>query len=184
VQRTRFSAITKDEIERAFAEMGRIDECLAAAGASRRDIDLIWGAVLTRFLTLANQSITKRPFGDVLSAGRVQTPTLKLIVDREKERDAFVAETYWQVRADLALGEDEFTALHATSRFSDEETARRALAAAEAASTGTVTALEKTKRTQNPPTPFNTTALQAAAAAEGISPSVTMRVAESLYMDG
>jgi DNA topoisomerase-1 len=184
VQRTRFSAITKGEIERAFAEMGHIDECLAAAGASRQDIDLIWGAVLTRYLTLANQTVTKRPFGDVLSAGRVQTPTLKLIVDREKERNAFVAETYWQVRADLALGEDGFGALHATSRFSDEAAAGRAFAAAQAAETGVVGAVEKTKRTQNPPTPFNTTALQAAAAAEGISPAQTMRVAESLYMDG
>ncbi len=184
VERTRFSAITKGEIERAFAEMGHVDECLAAAGASRQDIDLIWGAVLTRLFTLAHQIVTRRPFGDVLSAGRVQTPTLKLIVDREKERDAFVPETYWQVRADLALGEDEFTALHATSRFSDKEAAGKALSAAQGAKTGTVTALEKTKRTQNPPTPFNTTALQAAAAAEGISPAQTMRTAESLYMDG
>jgi DNA topoisomerase-1 len=184
VARTRFSAITKGEIERAFSEMGTVDECLAAAGASRQDIDLIWGAVLTRYLTLANQTVTKRPFGDVLSAGRVQTPTLKIIVDREAERDAFVPETYWQVKADLKFGADEFTATHATDRFSDEAAARAAFAAADGAVNGSVTSMETTRRTQRPPTPFNTTSLQAAAASEGISPSQTMRVAESLYMDG
>ncbi|MBW6469262.1 MAG: DNA topoisomerase, partial [Coriobacteriia bacterium] len=52
VSRVRFSAITKDEIERAFAEPGELSEELADAGATRQDIDLVWGAVLTRYLTL------------------------------------------------------------------------------------------------------------------------------------
>ena len=51
IKRARFSAITKDEVERAFAELVEVDECLAQAGESRQDIDLVWGAVLTRYLT-------------------------------------------------------------------------------------------------------------------------------------
>ena len=187
VQRTRFSAITKGEIERAFDEMGHIDECLAAAGASRQDIDLMWGAVLTRYLTLANQTVTKRPFGDVLSAGRVQTPTLKLIVDREKERDAFVPETYWQVRADLAAGEDEFTALHATSRFSDEEArARRRSRRRPRPPThghrdlrGDDASARRTRRRRSTRPPCRPPPPRRAS-----RPRTTMRVAESLYMDG
>ena len=53
IKRARFSAITKDEIERAFAELVPVDDCLAQAGESRQDIDLVWGAVLTRYLTMA-----------------------------------------------------------------------------------------------------------------------------------
>jgi DNA topoisomerase-1 len=124
VSRVRFSAITKDEIERAFAEPSEISECLAQAGESRQDIDLVWGATLTRYLTLAHQKSTRRPFGDVLSAGRVQTPTLKLIVDREAERDRFVPEDYWVLKGSFESGGEEFTAGHATDRFSTEEAAR------------------------------------------------------------
>ena len=186
VTRARFSAITKDEIERAFAEQGTLSEELADAGATRQDIDLIWGAVLTRYLTLASNAASKRAWGDMLSAGRVQTPTLKLIVDRERERDAFVPEDYWTVRARFSPGsaEDEFGASHAAERFTDVAEAERVMAAVSGASEGTVAEVTKTKRTVKPPTPFNTTALQAAAAAEGLSPSRTMRIAESLYMSG
>ena len=118
VTRVRFSAITKDEIERAFAEEGELSEALAQAGETRQEIDLIWGAVLTRYLTLTLQRVTRKPFGDVLSSGRVQTPTLKLIVDREKEREAFVPEDFWVVRATFESGGTEFGAAHATEKFS------------------------------------------------------------------
>jgi DNA topoisomerase I len=190
VSRIRFSAITKDEIERAFAEPGELSEELADAGATRQDIDLVWGAVLTRYLTLASNAASKRAWGDMLSAGRVQTPTLKLIVDRERERDAFVPEDYWTVRARFApaggeAGDDnEFGASHATERFKDVAEAERVMAAVSGAREGSVAEVTKSRRTVKPPTPFNTTALQAAAANEGISPSRTMRIAESLYMSG
>jgi len=183
VQRARFSAITKEEIERAFSELTAVDDCLAQAGESRQDIDLVWGAVLTRYLTMAKYS----GFGNVKSAGRVQTPTLALIVEREREREAFVPEVYWQIKAGFRAGEGEdgeFSAGHATDRFKDEATAKAALAAVEGATSGSVSAAEKKRRQVKPPTPFNTTALQAAAAAEGISPARTMRIAESLYMNG
>ncbi|GAB4282209.1 MAG: DNA topoisomerase I [Coriobacteriia bacterium] len=184
VSRVRFSAITKDEIERAFAEADTVSEALAEAGETRQDIDLIWGAVMTRYLTLAHQKITRRPFGDVLSAGRVQTPTLKLIVDREKEREAFVPENYWVVKATFSQGGEEFGATHATDRFTAEAEARAAVAATEGADSGVVTAVKRTRRTVNPPAPFNTTSLMAAAASEGLTPARTMRIAESLYMSG
>jgi DNA topoisomerase-1 len=184
VKRVRFSAITKDDIERAFAEPTDISEELAQAGESRQDIDLIWGAVLTRYLTLAHQLQTRRPYGDVLSAGRVQTPTLKLIVDREAERDAFVPEDYWVVKGEFAHGGEEFTAPHAADRFKVEADARAALAAVEGATTGTILETKRTRRRIDPPTPFNTTALMAAAASEGLNPARTMQVAEKLYLAG
>ena len=180
IYRARFSAITKDEVERAFAELVSVDDCLAQAGESRQDIDLVWGAVLTRYLTMAKYS----GFGNVKSAGRVQTPTLALIVEREREREAFVPEHYWTVKGAFSSARTEFSAGHATDRFKAEADAQRVMDAIAGATSGTITAAEKKQRKVAPPTPFNTTALQAAAAAEGITPARTMRIAESLYMDG
>ncbi|MEN6430620.1 MAG: DNA topoisomerase I, partial [Coriobacteriales bacterium] len=184
VSRVRFSAITKDEIERAFAEAGTVSDELAQAGETRQDIDLIWGAVLTRYLTKVKFS----GFGRPRSAGRVQTPTLKLIVDRELEREAFIPETYWVVKAAFATstetGPQEFEATHSTERFGSAEAAQAVLDAVTGATSGTVAEVVTTRRTVKPPTPFNTTALQAAAAAEGLSPARAMRIAETLYMNG
>lgn len=180
IRRARFSAITKDEIERAFAELTDVDDCLAQAGESRQDIDLVWGAVLTRYLTTAKYS----GFGNVKSAGRVQTPTLALIVEREREREAFVPETYWQVRGRITAGADEFGAGHASNNFSDAGAAQAAMSAVEGAKAARVVSVVTQRRSAAPPTPFNTTALQAAAASEGLSPARTMRIAESLYMNG
>lgn len=184
VSRVRFSAITRDEIQRAFAEPGEISEPLAQAGESRQDIDLVWGAALTRYLTLALQTKTRRPFGDVLSAGRVQTPTLKLIVDREAERNRFVPEDYWTVKGAFEANGQPVTASHATERFKSEADARAVLDAVAGATSGTVSATKRTRRKVDPPVPFNTTSLMAAAASEGLTPARTMQVAESLYMSG
>jgi len=184
VSRVRFSAITKDEIQRAFAEPGTISEELAQAGASRQDIDLAWGAALTRFLTLALQMKTRRSYGDVLSAGRVQTPTLKLIVDREAERTAFVPEAYWTVKGAFDADGTPVTATHATDRFKSEVAALAAMEAVAGAKTGTVVETKNTRRKVDPPVPFNTTSLMAVAANEGLTPARTMQVAESLYMSG
>ena len=77
-----------------------LDTDLASAGASRQDIDLIWGAVLTRYLTLVKFA----GYGNVRSSGRVQTPTLALIVARERERLAFVPEDYWVIKGAFDSG--------------------------------------------------------------------------------
>jgi len=180
VHRARFSAITKDEIERAFSELGTVSDELAAAGEARQDIDLVWGAVLTRYLTKVRFAGVGRP----RSAGRVQTPTLKLIVDREIERDAFVPVTFWTVDGRFSAEGTEFPAGHETERFTSAEAAQAVMDAVAGKSEGTVQDVTTTRRTVKPPTPFNTTALQAAAAGEGLSPARAMRIAESLYMNG
>lgn len=190
VSRARYSAFTKGEITHAFSNLVNVDDDLAAAGGSRRDIDLIWGAVLTRYLTLVKFA----GYGNVRSSGRVQTPTLALIVARERERLAFVPEDYWVIRgrfdADASSGptdgegELSFEAPHAVARFKEEAAAKAAMAHVEGATSAHVAAIEKKRRRVAPPVPFNTTSLMAAASAEGLSPARTMRIAESLYMDG
>ena len=181
VSRARYSAFTKAEIDHAFNNLVELDQDLADAGESRQYIDLIWGAVLTRYLTTARFS----GFGNTRSAGRVQTPTLALVVERERERMAFKPEDYWVIFGEASHGEDDpFKVSHTTARFWDKDAADAAYANVAHAKEARVTAVERKSRTQRPPAPFNTTSLQAAAAAEGISPARAMRLAESLYMDG
>ena len=179
-KRARYSALIKGEVTEAFEHLVELDHDLADAGESRQYIDLIWGAVLTRYLTLAKFG----GFGNVRSAGRVQTPTLALVVERERERLAFVPEDYWQIRGMGESAGQEFKIGHATVRFKVRDEADAAYGHVKDATTATVTSVDKRSRKQPAPVPFNTTSLQAAAAAEGISPARTMRIAESLYMAG
>ncbi len=137
--------------------------------------------MLTRYLTLAKFG----GFGNVRSAGRVQTPTLALVVERERERMAFVPEDYWQIRGmGEGVRDQEFKIAHKTARFTDKAAAETAFAHVDGATAGTVAAVTKRSRKQQPPTPFATTSLQAAAAAGASAPARTMRIAESLYMAG
>ena len=180
VFRARYSAITREEIEAAFTNLVELDTDLASAGESRQDIDLIWGAVLTRYLTLVKFA----GYGNVRSSGRVQTPTLALIVARERERMAFVPEDYWVIKGMFGEGSERFEAGHSTARFKEESVAQAVMERIADKTQAKVTSIEKKKRTVAAPVPFNTTSLMAAASAEGLSPARTMRIAESLYMDG
>jgi DNA topoisomerase-1 len=177
--RVRYSALTDEEVKAAFAKPSTLDFNLAEAAHSRQDIDLIWGAVLTRFMSLASY----RYGSDYLSVGRVQTPTLRLVVDRELERRAFVPQSYWEIKASLERGGERVEVAHAKGRFWSLEDAEAALARARATE-AVVTAYKAQARNLAPPPPFNTTALMSAASAVGVSPARAMRAAESLYLDG
>jgi DNA topoisomerase I len=177
VERARFSALTKGEVTRAFDELVEVSRYLAAAGEARQDIDLIWGATLTRWVSRA----TKRYGSAFLSVGRVQSPTLVLIAERERERRAFVPEPYWEIEANLKNGE-AFTARHAHGRFREEDAARTAYE--KLTEIATITEVKEKSATRPAPIPFNTTGFLAAAASIGISPSRAARLAEDLYTDG
>jgi len=162
--RARYSALTPDEVKRAFSKLDTLDFKLADAAHTRQDIDLIWGAVLTRFMSLASY----RYGTDYLSIGRVQTPTLRLVVDRELERRAFVPVPYWEIKAELeAASGERFTVEHAKGRFAAADAAEAALAGAQV-DTAEVTEYKTTPRSLAPPAPFNTTALMSAASGAGI----------------
>ena len=178
VRRARFSALTPGEIKRAFSDLDHLSEPLARAGEARQDIDLIWGATLTRFVSLA----TGRLGSQFLSVGRVQTPTLVLVAERERERRAFVSEPFWVVKVELESNGQRFSALHKEERFTDE--ARATAVFEKLATPGTVTAVKKTSRKVQKPAPFNTTSFTSAATSLGYSAAAVMRIAEDLYMAG
>jgi DNA topoisomerase I len=179
IQRARYSALTKEEIERAFSELDYLSYPLANAGAARQDIDLLWGATLTRAVSLAS-----RRFGsNFLSVGRVQSPTLGLIVEREMERRAHVAKPFWELFAKFEHPDGSFEAHHSVDKFWERGEADAALAGT--SSPGRVKSVTARKNTRKPPTPYNTTAFSTDASSRlGITPASAMRIAEDLYMDG
>ncbi|HWR26045.1 MAG TPA: DNA topoisomerase I, partial [Methanosarcina sp.] len=177
--RVRYSAITPKAIETAFSNPTHIDFNLADAGHSRQVIDLVWGAALTRYISLAAGRLGKM----FLSVGRVQSPTLSLIVDREKERNIFVPTPYWEINVELETAKKEtFSAQHSTRRFLDKEEALKVFK--KLGKKAELKEIEKGKKTDQPPTPFNTTGFISAANAIGLSPANAMRIAESLYTNG
>lgn len=179
IRRARFSALTKAEIERAFGELVDVDYKLAAAAETRQLIDLAWGASLTRFISLASGQLGK----DFLSVGRVQSPTLALIVDREREIEAFKPIPYWLVTADLKK-DAEFKASHKNDKFLDSVLARDAFAKAKLAKTATVREAKETENNEWAPVPFSTTAFLMEANKLGLAASQAMKIAEDLYTSG
>lgn len=179
IKRARYSALTKEEIERAFGELDELSYPLANAGAARQDIDLLWGATLTRAVSLS----TRRFGSNFLSVGRVQSPTLGLIVERELERRAHVAKPFWELFAQFRHPDGSFETHHATDKFWEKGEADAALAGT--SSPGAVKSVTARKNTRRPPTPYNTTAFTTDASSRlGITPASAMRIAEDLYMDG
>lgn len=187
VERVRFSSITDREVQKAFENPDEIDFDLAAAGEARQIVDLIWGAALTRFLSLS----AKQLGNDFISVGRVQSPTLKLIVDREREIQAFDPDDYWEIVADLAKNGQGFEAQYfydddgsEAERIWAEDAAEAAYSDLSGRGTATVTEVRRRTRTDDPPAPFNTTAFISAASSLGYSAQRAMSLAEELYTDG
>lgn len=175
--RARYSAITKPEIEHAFANTVPLDFNLAAAGEARQKIDLVWGAALTRFISLS----CGRLGNSFLSVGRVQTPLLALVVDREKDIKSFTPTPYWELYATFSNNE-EFIAGHIGNRFTEK--AKADAIVTRLGKAGKVIDFKKEPKAEYPPIPFSTTEFIRAAASIGFSAANAMRVAENLYVNG
>jgi DNA topoisomerase-1 len=178
VVRARFSAITPPEIAQAFQHPSELDLALAAAGEARQVIDLVWGASLTRFISLA----ARRGGANILSVGRVQSPTLTMIVDREKEIESFVPEPYWNLSCVTEKDLVTFEAEHAHGRFTSEEEAVGARDRTQEPLV--VKEVKESEKLDRPPAPFDTTAFIVAAGRIGFGAGKAMQVAEDLYMNG
>jgi DNA topoisomerase-1 len=180
VQRARYSAFTKSEIQRAFGSLTGLDHNLADSAHARQVVDLAWGAVLTRFISLASSQYGQ----DYLSVGRVQSPTLAVLVDKEKEIRAFKPTPYWEIGATLHHGNLDFAAAHTHGRWDAEAEAQAVYARVQGATEARVQSVEKKERRERAPEPFNTTAFLAAATRLGMSAARAMNLAENLYMKG
>ncbi len=178
VRRARFSALTKGEVEAAFANLADPDEKLADAAEARQIIDLSWGAVLTRLISLSSGQVGK----NFMSVGRVQSPTLKLLVDRHEEIERFEPQPFWDVVG--KFGMLAFRGDHTSNPFWDKEQADAILAKVEGAESGTVVSYEVETKEEYRPAPFDTTQMQVEANKIGIPPTTAMKLAEDLYTGG
>jgi DNA topoisomerase-1 len=184
VDRVTFNAITKAAVTQAMAAPRALDEDLIDAYRARRALDYLVGFTLSPVLW--------RKLPGAKSAGRVQSVALRLIVDRERDIEAFKPQEYWSVITRMEHDGIEFLAR--LTRFEgrkidrmtigDEGFATRAKAAVEAGKF-TVAEVDVKPATRNPLPPFTTSSLQQEAARKlGFSASHTMRIAQALYEDG
>ncbi len=201
VKRMVFHEITKEAIEAAKENTRDLDMALVDAQETRRILDRLYGYEVSPVLW--------RKVRQGLSAGRVQSPATRLIVDRERERMAFVPASYWDLVARLATttGEQPFSSrltkvdgrrlatgrdfddrgrLKGQARVLDEESAHTLADALRAESTTvTVTSLETKPYTKRPSAPFTTSTLQQEASRKlRFTARQTMSVAQSLYENG
>jgi len=184
VDRVTFNAITKQAVTEAMARPRQLDKPLIDAYLARRALDYLFGFTLSPVLW--------RKLPGAKSAGRVQSVALRLIVDREREIEAFRADEYWSVTAQLQHDGTDFTAR--LVRFRGEKLDKLSLGAegialeakaAVEAGRFTVEGVETKPLKRNPAPPFTTSTLQQEAARKlGFSAQHTMRLAQSLYEAG
>jgi DNA topoisomerase-1 len=179
IKRARYSAITPFEINTAFDNLTEVDYNLSSAGEARQVIDLVWGAVLTRFISLTSRRLGR----DFLSIGRVQSPTLALLVEREKEIKNFIPKPYWTLIAQLKKDKSIDTT-HEHGVFREENLAQEIYNKVKDSKEAVVREVKKIVTNEIPPAPFNTTTFIQAASYLGFSAAKAMSIAEELYMMG
>ena len=201
VKRLRLGQITKSALEKAIAAPEELDTLLVEAQEARRLVDRLYGFPVS--------SLLWRKVAQGLSAGRVQTVAIRLLVEREKERLIFIPAVFWDLDAMFKTeAGDTFEAklLHIGSKpiaqskdFGDngqlkkEKSDCKVLTAAEAeslrdrfsTSSFKVSSLEEKPYSRKPPVPFITSGLQQEASNRlGFSPARTMRSANALFQKG
>lgn len=200
VKRMVFHEITKEAIEKARDNTREIDIALVDAQETRRILDRLYGYEVSPVLW--------RKVGPGLSAGRVQSAATRLVVDRERERLAFVAASYWGLTAQLAPEEatafearlarlngervatgrdfDDHGKLTSGATTLDEESAQALADAVRLQSTAvTVAKVDSKPYSRRPAAPFTTSTMQQEAARKlRFSARQTMSVAQTLYENG
>ena len=181
VERVTFNAITKSAVLEAMANPRQLDMELVEAYLARRALDYLVGFTLSPVLW--------RKLPGARSAGRVQSVALRIVVDRELEIEAFRAQEYWSVEADLAADSPPFTTRlvkHAGKRVQRLDITSEAMAhaARDAIQAGsfTIKSIEKKPVKRSPSPPFTTSTLQQEAARKlGFTAQRTMQAAQKLY---
>jgi len=184
VHRVVFHEITKQAVRDAVANPREISGDLVGAQQARRALDYLVGFNLSPLLWKKVQR--------GLSAGRVQSPALRMIVERELEIEAFKAREYWSIEADVSKNEQPFASRLVSYKgekveqfsFENEAAAREVEKTILDAANGefNVLSVNKRQRRRNPTAPFTTSTLQQEASRKlGFNTQRTMRVAQKLY---
>jgi DNA topoisomerase-1 len=174
--RVAFYEITKEAIKEAISHPRSIDVNLVKAQEARRVLDRLVGYDLSGLIW------KKIRYG--LSAGRVQSPALRLICEREREIRAFIPEEFWIISGDFETQSGEKLTLICVEEPGNEEDADRIIQAAKSVD-WTVKDITESEAKRSPRPPFTTSTLQQTASSRlGYSPKRTMIVAQKLYEAG
>jgi DNA topoisomerase-1 len=184
IHRVVFHEITKQAVNDAVANPRELSGDLVGAQQARRALDYLVGFNLSPLLWKKVQR--------GLSAGRVQSPALRMIVERELEIEAFKAREYWTIEADVSKKEQPFASRLVSYKgekveqfsFENEDAARDVEKTLLDAADGEfkVVGVTKRQRRRNPTAPFTTSTLQQEASRKlGFNTQRTMRVAQKLY---
>ena len=174
-ERLWISSMTEEAIKEGFATLkdGREYDLLYSSAKCRSEADWMVGMNATRAYTLRYDSL--------LSIGRVQTPTLALIVNKQKEIDAFVAEDYFEVQADFGGYTGMWIDKEEHTRIEKEEIAKEIVAKV-SGKMATITKVEKEEKKMPPPLLYDLTELQRDCNKKfGFSAKKTLDIAQSLY---
>jgi len=182
VFRMKLSTLTKKEIQEAFRRMKPgLDIGLVKAGETRHIVDFLYGINLSRALTRSISRFVRTPY--VLSVGRVQTPTLNLLVEREVAIGTFIPMPYWVLKAEVIINGETYEATHERDRVHSLSEAKRIVEEADSKQ-ALVESVERRVEKIIAPEPFDLTTLQREAySAFGFTPSKTLSVAETLYLN-
>jgi DNA topoisomerase-1 len=177
--RMKFSTLTDEDILEAYQNPIDLDINQVDSGIARHVLDFIFGVNISKYLTDAVMKSTKRYIQ--LSAGRVQTPTLSILVDREKEISKFIPEPYWIIKAHL---EGDIIADHRKGKIFDRKVAEEILSDCRDKE-AMVSGIELKNNRKIPPFPFDLGSLQSEAySLFGYSPKKTQQIAQNLYAEG
>lgn len=177
--RMKFSTLTKEDVLKAYENPIELDINQVDGGIARHTLDYIFGVNISKSLMKSVTDSTKKFIK--LSAGRVQTPSLAILVEREREINKFIPEPYWLIKAKL---EKDIKADHKKGKIFDKTEAEKILKKCE----GEDAVVDKITIRENkkvPPIPFNLSGLQSEAyAVFGFSPKKTQQLAQNLYTEG
>ncbi len=180
--RVKFSTLTKEELVKAFSNLHPLDWGNIESGIARHVLDWIWGINVSRALS----DIVSRLYGRkvVLSAGRVQSPTLLELVRRYLERATFVPELSFTLSVKVGYGGREYGLENLFQPFRRLSDAWKTLETLRGGGRLVVERVERREVRLHPPPPFNLTELQLEASRVlGYSPAKTLNIAESLYLE-
>ncbi|MDP3623847.1 MAG: DNA topoisomerase I [Methanobacteriaceae archaeon] len=177
--RMKFSTLTKEDVLNAYENPIDLDINQVDSGIARHVLDFIFGVNISKSLMKSVRESTKRFIK--LSAGRVQTPTLAILVDREKEIRAFVPVPYWMIKAFL---EGDIVADHKKGKIFDKKVAEATLANCKE-NGALVENVDIKQSVKQAPFPFDLGSLQSESySLFGFSPKRTQQIAQSLYTEG
>ncbi|MDE2399814.1 MAG: type I DNA topoisomerase [Patescibacteria group bacterium] len=176
IERVAFYEITKEAVSEALKHPRKIDTNLRKAQEARRVLDRLVGYDLSGLIW------KKVRYG--LSAGRVQSPALRIIMEREREIRVFVPEKFWKIKGLFETLKEDKVILECSEEPRDEKLVEKIM---EVGKDGTwiVSVVKESEQKRSPRAPFTTSTLQQTASSRlGYSPSRTMQIAQKLYEAG